>query len=53
MNIDNVTPENIMKYLDSLVAELHTANSHETAEKLQNIAEYLAYYFEQQRQRDI
>lgn len=53
MNIENITPENIMKALDNLVIELHTANNHTAAETLQSIVESLAYYFEQKRQRDI
>lgn len=45
MNIDNATSAHIMEALANLVVELHTTNKTGAAEKLQNIAECLAYYF--------
>ena len=53
MNIDNATPEHIMEALANLVVELHTTDKLGAAETLQDIVECLAYYFEQERQRNI
>jgi hypothetical protein len=53
MNIEDATPEQIMHDLGYLSASICDAGLPRQSEALTELAQRLAYYFEQQRQRDL
>lgn len=53
MDIENVTPEQIMYELGYLCAQAYEEGMPIVSDKLKTISEKLAYYFELQRQQEI
>ena len=53
MNSEEATPENIMHDLGYLCAQLAANGNSKASDDLIEISQRLAFWFEQQRQRDI